>query len=62
MRASKHAPRDPFRVLKRRHCLTEIVKRGTVVLAYDTTRAKTILTIVCAIIIAVLFWLESKGY
>jgi len=28
MRAAEHAPRDPFRVLERRHCLAEIVERG----------------------------------
>ena len=28
VRATKHAPRDPFRVLERRHGLAEIVKRG----------------------------------
>ena len=27
MRLSKHAPRDPFRVLERRHCLVKIVER-----------------------------------
>ena len=27
MRATKHAPRDPFRVLERRHGLAEIVER-----------------------------------
>ena len=29
MRAAKHAPRDPFRILERRHGLAEIVERGT---------------------------------
>ena len=33
MRASEHAPRDPSRVLERRHGLAEIVKRGGGVLA-----------------------------
>ena len=28
MRASKHAPGDLYRVLERRHCLAEMVKRG----------------------------------
>ena len=28
MRAAEHAPRDPFRVLERRHGLAEIVERG----------------------------------
>ena len=28
MRATKHAPRDPFRVSERRHGLAEIVERG----------------------------------
>ena len=32
VRASKHAPRNPTRVLERRHGLAEIVERGTVVL------------------------------
>ena len=31
MRATEHAPRDPFRVLERRHGLAEIVERGPVV-------------------------------
>ena len=31
MRATEHAPRDPFRVLERRHCLAEIVERGSIV-------------------------------
>ena len=30
--ASEHAPRDPCRVLKRRHGLAEIVERGSIVL------------------------------
>ena len=29
MRATKHAPRDPSRVLARRHCLAAIFERGT---------------------------------
>jgi len=33
VRASKHAPRDPFRVLKRRQALTDIVELGAIVLA-----------------------------
>ena len=32
MRATKYAPRGSFYVLKRRHCLVEIVERGTGVL------------------------------
>ena len=28
MRATEQAPRDPFSVLERRHCLAEIVERG----------------------------------
>ena len=32
MCAAEHAPRDPFRVLERRHGLAEIVERGAVVL------------------------------
>jgi hypothetical protein len=28
VRATKHAPRDPFRILERRHGLAEIVERG----------------------------------
>ena len=28
MRASEHAPRDPSRILERRHSLTEIIERG----------------------------------
>ena len=32
MRAAKHAPRDPGRVLERRHGLAEIVERSAVVL------------------------------
>ena len=32
MRATKHAPRGPFRVLERRHGLAEIVKGGAGVL------------------------------
>ena len=28
MRATEHAPRDPFRLLERRHGLAEIVERG----------------------------------
>ena len=31
MRATKHAPRDPFSVLERRHGLAEIVERGALV-------------------------------
>ena len=30
--------------------------------AYDSTVAKTVLTIVGVLILAMLFWLESKGY
>ena len=30
MSATKHAPRGPFRVIKRRHGLAEIVERGAV--------------------------------
>ena len=33
MRAAEHPPRDPFRVLERRHGLVEIVERGAVVIA-----------------------------
>ena len=33
MRATHHAPRDPCRVLERRHGLVEIVERGAIVLA-----------------------------
>ncbi|CAH0373263.1 unnamed protein product [Pelagomonas calceolata] len=33
MRATEHAPRDPFRVLERRHGLADIVERGAVILA-----------------------------
>ena len=29
VRAAQHAPRDPSRVLKRLHCLAEIIERGT---------------------------------
>ena len=32
VRATEHAPRDPCRVLERRHGLVEIVERGAVVL------------------------------
>ena len=28
VRAAEHAPRDPFRVLERRHGLADIVERG----------------------------------
>ena len=28
MRTTEHAPRDPRRLLERRHCLAEIVERG----------------------------------
>ena len=28
VRATEHAPRDPFRLLERRHGLSEIVERG----------------------------------
>ena len=38
MRAAKHAPRDPFIVLERSHGLTQIVKRGGVVLHAETLR------------------------
>ena len=31
VRASEHAPRDPFRVLERRHALAEIVECGAIV-------------------------------
>ena len=31
MRAAEHVPRDPSRVLERRHGLAEIVERGAVV-------------------------------
>ena len=31
MCATKHAPRDPFRVLERRHALAEIVECGAIV-------------------------------
>ena len=31
VRASHHAPRDPFHVLERRHGLADIVDRGAVV-------------------------------
>ena len=33
VRATKHAPRDPFHVFDRCHCLAEIVERGAGVLA-----------------------------
>ena len=33
VRGPKDAPRDPFRVLKRRHGLAQIVERGGVVVA-----------------------------
>ena len=29
--ATENAPRDPFSVLERRHCLAEIVERGAIV-------------------------------
>ena len=32
MRAAEHAPRGPFYLLIRRHCLAEIVERGAAVL------------------------------
>ena len=32
VRATEHAPCDPFRVLERRHGLTDIIERGVVVL------------------------------
>ena len=32
VRAAEHAPRNPFRVLERRHGLAEVVERGAVVL------------------------------
>ena len=32
VRAAEHPPRDPRRVLERRHCLAEIVERGAVVI------------------------------
>ena len=32
VRATEHAPRDPYRILERRHGLAEIVERGTGVL------------------------------
>ena len=35
MRAAEHAPRDPSRVLERRHGLAEIVEHGAVVLVPD---------------------------
>ena len=28
VRAAEHAPRGPFQLLERRHCLAEIVERG----------------------------------
>ena len=31
MRSTEHTPRDPFRVLERRHGLAQIVERGAVV-------------------------------
>ena len=34
MRATEHAPRDPFRVLERLHGLAEVVERGAGVLQY----------------------------
>ncbi len=37
VRATKHAPRNPFRVLARRHCLAEIVDRGAGVLVERQT-------------------------
>ena len=33
VRAAEHAPRDPFRVLERRHGLAEIIERRAVVIA-----------------------------
>ena len=36
MRTSEHAPRDPCRILERRHGLAEIVERGGGVLYNDT--------------------------
>ena len=32
VRAAEHAPRDPFRLLERRHGFAQIVERGSVVL------------------------------
>ena len=29
MRATEYAPRGPFQVLERRHCLAEVVERGS---------------------------------
>ena len=46
MRAAEHAPRDPFQVLERRHCLADIVERGAGVLArqlYTYLASKAIL-------------------
>ena len=34
MRTAEHAPRDPFRVLERRHGLAEVVERGAGILVW----------------------------
>ena len=34
VRAAKHAPRDPFHALERRHGFLEIIERGVVVLDF----------------------------
>ena len=44
--AAEHAPRDPFQLLERRHCLADIVERGAGVLArqlYTYLASKAIL-------------------
>ena len=41
MRAAEHAPRDPFRVLERRHGFAEIVERGAVGFVERSPRKST---------------------
>ena len=49
MRAAKHAPRDPYRVLERRHGLADIIERGGVVVA-DVLSARLANNYACALL------------
>ena len=43
MRATHHAPRDPFRVLERRHGLAEIVEDGGAVVLVKRGRVNVLI-------------------
>ena len=62
VRATKHAPRDPFRILERRHGLAEIVERGGGVLSPGNKLISGLRdSAVSWAIILPLYWYCEKG-